>query len=280
MAINIRQDLTLYEPDRDFTDTFLIPPSDHEWHEPFVNKFLEELELKDWGRRKLFDNSLIGSGLGSSASLAVALVGAANKIKRLDMTRSEIAEKAWEIETQKLSLYGGKQDQYAAVYGGLNAIDFGDKVKVIQLSNKLVEPLLPSLALFHTGIKRTKPNIQQGLHLITPEQKQRLDDIKLLTIKACSALMDGRIKDFGELMNESWQAKKNSNKFVTNPDINKIFSKAKKIGAWGGKLCGSGGGGCVLFVVDPLKREEFIKNIGLKHIDFSVDWTGLDVREL
>ena len=269
MAINIRQDFHL-EPDF----------KKETYSNDFCGKLLKELDLPCSGFGQFFPDKFIGSGLGSSASAAVALVGAANKINNLGLSKMEIAEKAWDIEVNKIGLFGGRQDQLAAVYGGMNVFQFGKKVTVIPISKSYVDVLYPHLLLFHTGIERNEHKIQEGLKTLTKRQVNILDEIKRLAALSLVPLVKGDIKEFGQLMKESWEYKQKSNNGVSNQQIDAIMEKGWKLGAWGGKLNGSGGGGTVLFVVDPDRQEDFKKQIGLKHIDFSPDYQGLDVRIL
>lgn len=229
-----------------------------------------------------FDGA-IESGLGSSASLAVALVALEAKLKNEKLTRSQMAEKAWEIEVNKLGLFGGKQDQYCASYGGVNLMEFEENgVNVTQLGPSFIEPLVPYLMLFNTGIKRIEPKIQENMKTLTLARKEALDKIKELTKDACVALSNKDIKMVGKLMDIGWELKKKSNN-VTTEKIDLIYKKAKKIGAYGGKANGSGGGGYMTFIVPPNKQEKMkseLEKNGCKWVDFSVSWDGIDCRSI
>lgn len=265
MAINIRQ-------------RFLIEDEpNHHLDNEFFNRLFKELGLSDLFYCQLFSKELIGSGLGSSASAAVAIVAAANKLNKLGLTKGEIAEKAWDIEVNKLGLFGGYQDQFAATYGGLNVFEFGDKVTNVRFDPGLTDRVYENILLFHSGIVRKDTKIQEGLKHLTDDKKRYLDEIKRLAYLSVGAMANGFIDEMGDLMKQSWEFKKKSNN-VSTPEIDKIFKKADKLGAWGYKLNGSGGGGTVLFLVDKDKKEKFIEQIGLKHIDFEPDQQGVETR--
>jgi D-glycero-alpha-D-manno-heptose-7-phosphate kinase len=281
LAINIRQEIELdtlgYEDA--VKPTFLgfgdLPKnSDEDFFMAFVNHF----ELKDIMFDQKFEGEITG-GIGSSAALAVALVGGISKLKGLDLPRRTIAETAWSIETRELGMTGGKQDQYAAAYGGVNVFEFGELTEVNRLDEKFIEPIINNIVLFHTGKNRKLPDIQKGLEHISTEQKEALDYLKSSVMLGIEALTKKDPETFGVLMDNVWQAKKKSNK-VTTHDIDRIYEKAIKLGAWGGKVCGAGGGGYMFFICPEDKKQGLINNLGIKHIDFAIDFQGLDVREI
>ncbi len=225
-------------------------------------------------------DGIIESGLGSSASAAVALVGAVNKYKNLGMTRRDIAEKAWDIEVNAVGLFGGKQDQYVAAFGGINAMRFTNGVEVVPLRDNFMSKIFPSLVMFYTGSNRKSPTIQEGLRIITLSQRVELDKIKGLAMDAIQPIGSGDIEVVGKLLDKSWACKKRSNNGVSTSEFDQIYDKAKKLGAWGGKLLGAGGGGYCIFIVDPDKRQNLIDNLGIKWVDFDIDFNGLDCRIL
>lgn len=272
LAINIRQRITLTN-----LPIFSYPDNANP---DFYSSILYDLNCPTPGLIAEFDG-LIESGIGSSASAAVALVGAVNKKLNLGMDRYQIAEKAWDIEVNKLGLYGGKQDQYAATFGGVNVITFTDKeVDVHRMEHGLIEQnLVPSMVLLHTGLIRKSIKIQEGLKELSNDQKKALDEIKSIAEDAQTPVYYGLYQEVGKLLDWSWELKKKSNN-VTTPKIDAIYTKAKKLGAIGGKLCGSGGGGYMLFIVPPDKRKYFTQNIGLDEWEFSIDWNGLEVKEI
>jgi D-glycero-alpha-D-manno-heptose-7-phosphate kinase len=267
MAINIRQNFMLSSesPGR-LTDSF-------------VEEVLDNLNLSDWYVDQSFDFRFVGSGLGSSASAVVALVGAANKIHNWGLSKDQIAQKAWDIEVNKLKMFGGKQDQYAAVYGGVSIFYFSkDGVGRTPINHE--HDIFSNILIFHTGIDRTDHDIQEGLMQLAPDQLNHLLMVKQKAIDGATAILEDDVDRMARLLRESWEHKKLSNKGVSNKQIDTIINKGKELGAIGWKLNGSGGGGTVLFVVKPKKQANFIKKIGLKQIDFEIDYQGVSTRIL
>lgn len=275
MAINLRQRIEI----GDYTKGHYIPLGANP---KFYEAFFEEFDYKPQVMKAEF-GGIIESGLGSSASAAVALIGAINKIKNLGMTRNEIAEKAWDIEVNKLGLYGGRQDQYASVWGGLNRWDFGRTVVREGFEKETARGLSEHILLFHTGENRKDPKIQEELKTLTKTQKEALDGIKAIGRIAQGIIILERWKEVGDLLDRAWEFKKQSNKKMTTKKIDNLYETAMKNGAWGGKLCGSGGGGHIVFMADKPFQENLITKLeeeGAKHIDFSPDFNGLEVRRL
>ena len=150
IAINLRSKFTLFTGN-DIYDPEAINSVPYLGRKEFVYAFREEFRINDM-HLSMFKSEFDGileSGIGSSASSAVAILGAINKLQNLRMSLDQIAEKAWEIEVNKLGLYGGRQDQYASAYGGVNVMQFEkDMVKVTPLARGFIEPLFPALCLF------------------------------------------------------------------------------------------------------------------------------------
>jgi D-glycero-alpha-D-manno-heptose-7-phosphate kinase len=268
MGINLRQELEI--DDVKEIGLMNIIPGKADWK--FYEAFLPENIWYDAN----FDGEITG-GIGSSASVAVALVGALERLKGHKIDLNKIAEKAWKIETKKLGLFGGKQDQYASAYGGVNLMTFRNRVHVIQLSPSFIEPVKDSILLFHTGENRKSGKIQEGFKKLNKEQVKYLDQMRDLVMPGLRSIQEGNIKEFGRLLTESWELKKKSNSGVSNEKIDKLFEKGKRLGALGWKLLGAGGGGYCIFIVNK-NQEEFKKKIGIKWVDYSISWDGLCTR--
>lgn len=280
-AVNLRQKITMFSGQ----DLFQVEgPNLFPWRSDpkFYYQILEEFGINDMHQTKLqceYDG-VIESGLGSSASAAVAMIGAINRRQNLKLNPMQIAEKAWELEVKKIGLFGGKQDQYVAAIGGVNVMEFGKKVTITPLNRSFIEPLIPALVLFHTGSFRKSAVIQEGFKNLSDEQIVSLTRIKERLIKGVEYLGKGDVEGVGRLLDDAWQFKKMSNKGVSNQEIDELYIKGLVAGAFGGKILGSGGGGYILFVVDPDKRSGFIEQMGYKPVDFSVDYNGLEVKEI
>lgn len=244
----------------------------------FTKVFTDEFEKDALQWRMIVEYSDIptNSGLGGSASMGVALVAALSDLK----DKKEIAEKAWDIEVNKVGLYGGKQDQYAASIGGFNAYEFQKDQPVYIFP--IQEPTFwqKRILLFDTGLRRTNPKVQEQLKELSPEQEESLLKIQKIAMEAFHTVF--AFKDtvrFKRLINEAWEEKKKSNSLVTNEKIDHIYDTAIKAGAQGGKLCGSGSGGFIWFFVELEDQDKVIAELekieGVKHWNYQIDWEGV-----
>jgi D-glycero-alpha-D-manno-heptose-7-phosphate kinase len=226
---------------------------------------------------------IIGAGLGSSGSFSVALVGALLRNAGKTPYRDLVAETAWDIEVNDLGWYGGKQDQYAAAFGGLNFITFGARVKVIPAERKHGDALLKWLLLVYIGGERESRKIQQPFKHLTEEKIAQLDQIKELALKGAQALVDLDMELLGQFIDESFELKRKVNPKVSNKKIDSIYEYAKENGAIGGKIIGAGEAGYMIFLISPTKRKQLVEKLakkGIEEVDFCIDWTGLETRIL
>ncbi len=200
----------------------------------------------------------IRSGLGSSGSAVVCMVSGISKLKGLNLTREEIAEKAFEIENQLWVT--GRQDVYASAFGGMNIWEFGDKVKRYEVQPRVAENLKKHIFLYYIGGEK-KPQVSK---------LSNLDEIKNIASEALTCLEHP--DQVGRLLNDSWQLKKKSNPNVSDDRIDKIYSDALNKGVWGGKVCGSGGAGYMVFMSEEKPK------LDLEEVDFSIDYQGVESR--
>lgn len=278
LAINIRQEFLL-DTDNQFLDI-------HKDATPeFYKAFKKEFDFNG-GIKQVF-NGGIHAGIGSSAAAAVALVGGLCKLKGYPVvTLADIAEQAWNVEVNKLGLYGGKQDQYAAVYGGLNEFVFGHNgsLKVIELGKTLTKDLTKYILLFDTRLRRENPKIQEGFKFLSDDQVLVLNEIKRLAQLSEEVIIKRDWEELGKLLDEAWELKKKSNQGVSRPSLDHLYFKAKEAGAWGGKgAMGAGGGGYSFYLAPLEKHKQIIKVMeqeGCKQVDFEPDMQGLSVRRL
>jgi len=226
-----------------------------------------------------------GSGLGTSASMGVALIGVLGTMKGVSLLPYEHAELASNIEQNELGILGGKQDHYASAIGGINFMEFnGEEVKTspIHLSHKIRYELEKNLILCYTGQSRLSGDIHQKVtSTYNNREKSTLEALHNLRSTADeikNALMSGRLSNFGQLLSQNWESQKALHPSVTNDQIEGIFNVAIENGAIGGKACGAGGGGCILFYGTPnqdhLVRKALEEN-GVTIIDFNCDFSGL-----
>ena len=197
-------------------------------------------------------NAPAGSGLGTSASMGVALIGALSAFKGLTLLPYEFAEQASLIERQELGILGGKQDHYASALGGISFMEFmREEVKVskLQLSQDILYELEKNLVLCYTGKSRLSGDIHRKVKEAyegeEPKTRQALRNLKSIAFEMKDALFKGDLTTFGGLLNDNWENQKALHPSVTNPQIDDIFTAAMASGALGGKACGAGGVSCL-----------------------------------
>jgi D-glycero-alpha-D-manno-heptose-7-phosphate kinase len=201
----------------------------------------------------LHSNAPPGSGLGSSSAMMVTLIGALAEFRSLPLTDYELAELAHSIEREELGIKGGRQDQYAATFGGFNFIELsGDRVVVnpLRVAPDAMLELEHNLLLCYTGTTRKSDHIIEDQ---TARFEERDADAlaglraqKELAVEMKNALLQRRLRDFGELLHTAWEAKKRMSTRISNARIDELYEEARKTGAIGGKVTGAGGGGYVL----------------------------------
>ncbi len=204
-----------------------------------------------------------GSGLGTSSTMVVCILKAFVEWLDLPLGDYDIARLAYEIERKDLGLSGGKQDQYAAAFGGFNFIEFhtDDTVTVNPLKVKrwITDELESSLLLYFTGQSRSSAQIIEAQRRNTSSGNagaiEAMHGIKQSAIEMKAALLCGDMKAFGEIMSRSWENKKRMADGISNEKIQQAFDVAMAAGAISGKVSGAGGGGFIMFFVDPSRKK-------------------------
>lgn len=232
----------------------------------------------------LRSNTPPGSGLGSSSTMMVALVGLLHEFYGMQLDNYEIAQLAHAIERKDLGIEGGLQDHYAATFGGFNFIEFGDDVVVnpLRISDATVHELEFSLLLCFTGVTRESANIisDQTDRVITA-QADTLSGLraqKLLAVAMKSALLRGKLNEFGDLLGEAWREKQKLSPMISTPRIQEAFDVALRNGAVSGKVTGAGGGGYILFFCDfkhKYRVATALEQLGIKSAEFSFEPKGV-----
>ncbi len=230
-----------------------------------------------------------GSGLGSSSALVVAIIGAFDQWMHLSLTPYEIAYLAYQIERIDLGIKGGRQDQFAAAFGGFNLMDIsGDRVIVnpLHLPQNILNELHYSLMLFYTGGTRLSAHIidqqTEGFIQHRADVVAAMDEVKRLATDTKNALLQGRLDEFGYLLHQSWESKKKMANAISNPSIDKMYTEARRLGAFGGKISGAGGGG-YMFLFCPFQTQavitQWMENQGALKVSFGFDLNGLQTWE-
>ncbi len=226
-----------------------------------------------------------GSGLGSSSAVVVSMVGAMKRWLNLPMSEYEVAETAFKIEREKLGIKGGRQDQYAAAFGGFNFIEFmKDKtiVNPLRVKEDIIDELQYRLLMCYTGRTRMSSNIiQEQVKRFVDRDKdmvEALDATKALAIEMKNSLLMGSLDEVGNLMNRAWREKKRFTSKITDARLDKIYETAMKAGAQGGKITGAGGGGYMLFLCEFEKRHTVatqVEKLGARVTPFAFDQRGM-----
>jgi len=207
-----------------------------------------------------------GSGLGSSSTIVVSMIKAFVEYLNLPLGEYDIAHLAYEVERIDAALLGGKQDQYAAAFGGFNFIEFYDNdhvlVNPLRVKNWIVCELESSLVLFYTGQSRESANIigEQSRNAQQNDAKPvgAMHHLKEAAIHMKESLLKADFSGLADSMNEAWVSKKATAKSITNYKIDEVYEVAMNNGALAGKVSGAGGGGFMMFFVDPVKRVQVV----------------------
>lgn len=216
---------------------------------------------KDFGmpvtgfRLSTFVDAPAGSGLGTSSTLVVAIIGAFAEMLRLPLGEYDIAQLAYDIERNELGMAGGKQDQYAATFGGVNYMEFfaDDKVIVnpLRIKQRYLFELENNLVLYYTSTSRESAKIieKQTQNVVAKKEKSidAMHQLKQQAQMMKEALLKGRIHEIGEILDFGFQQKKQMAEGISNSLMDEIYETAKKAGATGGKISGAGGGGFMTF---------------------------------
>lgn len=216
-----------------------------------------------------FCDAPAGSGLGSSSTLVVVMIRVFAELLNLPLDDYAVAQLAFKIERVDCGLQGGRQDQYAATFGGFNFMEFyADERAVInplRIKNWIICELEASLLLFYTGTSRESANIiaDQSSHVKSGSSQaiEAMHGIKHEALVMKESLLKGDFDSIVESMRQGWDSKKRSSALVSNPHIEEIFDAAIRAGARSGKVSGAGGGGFMMFFVPTDKRMNVIRTL-------------------
>ena len=255
-------------------------------HKGVYNRVLRDFGIKPLSFRiTTYSDAPAGSGLGSSSTMVVCIVKAFTEWLDLPLGEYEIAHLAYEIEREDLNLSGGKQDQYAAAFGGVNFLEFmKDDIVIVnplRIKQWIIDELESSMVLYYTGASRSSA-------AIIDEQKKNTTDANSIAIDAMhkikqsaidmkTALLKGDIKTLANILGEAWENKKKMAAAISNSMIQEAFDTAESAGAIAGKVSGAGGGGFIMFLVEPTKKLQVINalnNLGGRVLGFQFSSGG------
>ncbi len=256
-----------------------------------VKETIKTMHVGDKGLELIiYSEAPIGSGLGSSSAVVVAVIGAFKEWLYLPLTSYEIAKMAYHIEREILGIAGGYQDQYASTFGGFNFIEFFKNsiiVSPLRIRPEVLNELTSNLLLVDTKKTRLSSNIlsrqQESYRFEVPEVMESLHEIKKLAVTIRNSLLLGNLKDFGYNLDREWFFKKKLDSMISNPEIDSIYTVAKGNGALGAKLIGAGGGGHFIFYCDYGKKvlvQRAVEKLGCYVVPFCFESYGLQTWKI
>lgn len=225
-------------------------------HKGVYNRLQKDYDIGRQGFRiSTFVDAPAGSGLGTSSTLVVAILGAFVEMLKLPLGEYDIAKYAYDIERSDLKLAGGRQDQYAATFGGFNFMEFYEKDKVIvnplRIRRNYLNELENNLLLYYTSTSRESAKIiveqQKNVHERNTKSIDAMHLLKEQAWRMKEALLKGQLNEIGEILDYGFEQKRKMAQNISNPMIEELYEAAKAAGATGGKISGAGGGGFMIF---------------------------------
>lgn len=227
-----------------------------------------------------------GSGLGTSSTLVVSIIGAFAEMMNIPFGEYDLAKYAYIIERQRLKMEGGKQDQYAATFGGINFMEFYEDdhvvVNPLRIKKEYLHELENNLLLFYTSTSRNSSNIirkqQENVQQKNEKSIEAMHKLKEQSKLMKDALLRGNLDELGHILDFGFREKKKMADDISNDIIEEFYSTALKAGATGGKISGAGGGGFMIFYCPGNTRFnvlEKLSSLGGKAMDYSFNEYGL-----
>jgi len=248
---------------------------------PILREALQRFNIKGGLEISSIADVPSGTGMGSSSSFTVGLLHNLHAVKNQLATKENLAAGACEIEIDLLQEPIGKQDQYAAAYGGLNLIEFLPdghvSVNPLYLPKENYHALQDNLVMYYIGNQRSASAIlaEQRKNTSEADKMNALKQMVALVYDLRDALMKGNLDDMGNILHENWMLKQSLASGISNPMINEVYNIAMKNGALGGKLLGAGGGGFMLFYCPKEKQANLTNKLhNLRKFDFTFEQDG------
>lgn len=248
---------------------------------PILRTALEKFDIQGGLEISSIADIPSGTGMGSSSSFTVGLLHNLHAFKETYASKEKLAIGACDLEINDLKEPIGKQDQYAAAYGGLNIIEFHTNGQVsvlpIYLKKDFSNRLQDNLCLYYIGNQRSASSIleEQKKNTSQKDKHQTLKTMVQLVYELRDSMINEDLSGFGRLMHENWMLKKELASGISNPMINDIYDTAMKNGAMGGKLLGAGGGGFMLFYCPKEKQEKLNQALNkLRPFSFNFEQEG------
>ncbi len=220
-----------------------------------------------------------GTGLGSSSSVTVGLLNAMHSFQGRNPSKEQLAEEACKIEIEIMGAPIGRQDQYAASFGGINSIRFGERgvsVEPIEIENDLASRVSSNFTLVFTGLTRSASKVLSEESEDELDKNSRMRVIREHADKAAIMFQNGDLDSIADLLNETWNAKRGLSSLITNQSIDELHGRVMSSGAKGAKLLGAGNGGFLLVYGDDGLREDLQIELGPEYRMFplEIDFSG------
>ena len=265
-----------------YSKTELVKSIDEIQH-PSIRECLKASGLNANLDIHIFSDLPAKTGLGSSSSFTVGFLKALSALQGKIISSQSLAEQALEIEQKKIGENVGSQDQFHAAFGGLNVIEFGQEkicIRPVVITKEKKNLLEASLLVFFTGVTRFASDIldEQMQKTRRQDNDSYLKELYHMVFEAESILSESPtaifIESFGHLLDHSWQLKQKLSGKISSPPINEAYARGLAAGAYGGKLCGAGGGGFLLFLAPPALHAHIEKAVGLLRVNFAFEQEG------
>ncbi len=220
-----------------------------------------------------------GTGLGSSSSVTVGLLNAMHAFQGRKTSKEQLAEEACKIEIEIMGAPIGRQDQYAASYGGVNSIRFGRKgvsVEPMEIGNDMLAEISSNFTLVFTGMTRSASKVLAEESEDEGDKGRRMREIRDHADQAVMMFQNGDLDSLGALLNDTWIAKRGISSMITNPSIDELYGRVMSSGAKGAKLLGAGNGGFLLVYGENGLRETLQRELGpnFRIFPLEIDFSG------